>query len=128
MSKNNTATTLGIGAGVAAAAAAGAAAYWLYGAKHSAQHRKVAKGWMLNARAEILDGVEKLKDIDKASYLAMAERVLNTYGSKAGATTAEMGQMMRDVKSAWTHMQSAKKSGTRAVRKTKSSIKKTKKK
>ncbi len=73
MAKKNSGAALEIGAGLAAAAAAAGAAYWLYGAKHSAQHRKMAKSWMLKARAEVLDQIESIKNIDKASYLRMAK-------------------------------------------------------
>lgn len=120
--------SVGMGAGLAAAATAGAAAYWLYGAKHSAQHRKMAKSWMLKARAEVLDAVEKLNDIDKEQYIALAERVLKQYGSKAGASAAEMSQMAKDFKSAWVHMQAAQKSGAKGAKTAKRTAKKTAKK
>ncbi len=108
--------SVGMGAGLAAAATAGAAAYWLYGAKHSAQHRKIAKSWMLKARAEMLDAVEKINDIDKAQYLALAQKVLTQYGGKAGASTAQMNAMMQDFKNAWSHMQAAQKSGSKGAK------------
>ena len=112
---------MGISAGVAAAVAATAGAYWLYGAKHSAQHRRIAKSWMLKARAEVLEAVEKIQDIDKESYMRVVENVLKSYSKKAGTTTAEMSQMMRDFKAAWVHMHVAQKkalSGTNKVSRT----------
>ncbi len=121
---NKNAATIGIGAGIAAAAAA-AGAYWLYGAKHSAQHRKMAKSWMLKARAEVLEGIEKLKDIDKSSYMQMAERIIRSYAGKAGATSAEVARMLRDAKTSWAHMQKAQKSaGKKIVRKAKKTVSK----
>ncbi|HWB33995.1 MAG TPA: hypothetical protein VG753_01590 [Candidatus Paceibacterota bacterium] len=126
MAKKNSGmgVTVGVGAGLAAVAATGAAAYWLYGAKHSAAHRKMAKSWMLKARAEVLDAVEKLNDIDKAQYLALAQRVVENYGSKAGASAQQMSQMMRDFKSAWAHMQAAQKGATKGRGKAKRPVKK----
>ncbi|HVU80274.1 MAG TPA: hypothetical protein VHD37_02835 [Candidatus Paceibacterota bacterium] len=111
--KSGMGMTVGVGAGLAAAATAGAAAYWLYGAKHSAQHRKLAKSWMLKARAEVLEAVEKIQDIDKEKYMAAVGEVLKNYG---GASSAEMGAMMRDFKTAWSHMQAAQKSGSKGAR------------
>ncbi len=122
--KNSTATNVGIGAGVAAAAAAAAAAYWLYGAKHSAQHRRMAKSWMLKARSEVLDAVEKIQDIDKEKYMRIVENVLESYSKKAGTTPAEIAQMMRDFKSAWAHMQVAQKSASRGTKQAKRTTKK----
>ncbi len=40
-------------AGIGAALAAAAGAYWLYGAKDAAKHRKLAKSWMLKASPEV---------------------------------------------------------------------------
>ncbi len=122
--KNNTGAAIGIGAGLAAAAAAAAGAYWLYGAKHSAQHRRMAKSWMLKARSEVLDAVEKLQDIDKEKYMKIVDGVLSTYSKKAGTTPAEVGQMMRDFKTAWGHMQVAQKSASRGTAKAKRTGKK----
>lgn len=111
--KNSTVTTVGIGAGVAAAAVAAAGAYWLYGAKHSAQHRKMAKTWMLKARAEVLDAVAKLENIDKESYMRVVDGVLKNYSKQIGTTPAEIAQMMRDFKAAWLQIQKAQKSTTK---------------
>ncbi|HVZ76149.1 MAG TPA: hypothetical protein VG934_02665 [Candidatus Paceibacterota bacterium] len=121
---NGMGMSVGVGAGLAAVAATGAAAYWLYGAKHSTQHRKMAKSWMLKARAEVLDAVEKLNDIDKAQYLALAEQVVQNYGSKAGASAQQMSHMMKDFKSAWAHMQAAQKGATKGASKAKRAARK----
>jgi hypothetical protein len=123
--KHTAGTAIGIGAGVAAAAAAAAGAYWLYGAKHSAQHRKMAKSWMLKARAEVLDAVEKMKDIDKATYLSIVDSVMKRYANM-NITAQEMAQMMRDFKTAWVHMQVAQKSGAHGVKTAKRTAKRVK--
>lgn len=97
---------VGIGVAAAAAAAAGGA-YWLYGAKHSAQHRRLAKSWMLKARAEAMEAIEKLEDIDKERYMSIVDQVVKTYGK--GASAQEIAAMMKDFKAAWAHMQGKKK-------------------
>lgn len=125
---NNNQKTAGPGAGVAlgaaaaAAAVAAAGAYWFYGAKDAAKHRKTARSWMLKARAEVMEGVEnvieKLGDIDKETYMKIVDGVVKRYAGVAGVTAAEMAQMTKDLKAAWAHMQSARKSATRpAVKK-----------
>jgi NAD(P)-dependent dehydrogenase (short-subunit alcohol dehydrogenase family) len=112
--KISTGAAVGIGAAAAAAAAAAAGAYWLYGSPDSLQHRRIAKSWMLKARAEVMDAVSKMQEIDKAAYLAIVDRVMNRY-AKLGITSNEMSQMMRDFKSAWEHMQAARAEGTRGA-------------
>ena len=106
----------------AALAAAGAGAYWLYGAKDASKHRKAAKSWMLKARGDVLEGVEKLKDIDKERYMQIVEGVMKRYKAMGGVTAAEAAQMASDFKDSWQHMHKAAKS------KAKKSVKKAAKK
>lgn len=112
-----------VSVGVAAAAATAAAAYWLYGAKNAARHRKLARSWMFKARAEVLEAVEKLGDIDKQTYLDIVDKVVKRYSSVSGATSAELMQMTKDLKAAWQHMQSSK-----TAKKVKKTVKKAVKK
>jgi hypothetical protein len=121
---SNTGAMIGIGAGVAAAAAAAAGAYWLYGAKHSAQHRRMAKSWMLKARADVLDAVGKLQNIDKSKYMSIAQNIVDRYAAQANATSAEVASMMRDFRSAWIHMSAAQKSASRGAMTAKRTTKK----
>lgn len=114
--KSNTGSAAAIGVGLAAAAAAAAGAYWLYGAKNAARHRRQVKSWMLKARGEVLEAVEKLQDIDKAKYLAIVESVVARYAGKAGTSRAELAQVAKDLKASWVHMQAAQKKGKRAAK------------
>ncbi len=96
-------------AGVAAAAAAAAGAYWLYGAKDAAKHRKLARSWMLKARAEMMDLVEKAQDVDKDTYMQLAGEVAKRYGAVAGVTAVESKKLVQDLKAGWTYLQAQKK-------------------
>ncbi len=108
--KNNTARNAGIGVAAAAAAAAAAAgAYWFYGSADAAKHRKQVKSFMIKARGDVLSAVERVKDIDKEKYYAIVEKVIQKYAGVAGVTAAEVAEMGRDLKNAWTHMQAAHK-------------------
>jgi len=102
----------GVTGAAALAALAAAGAYWFYGAKDAAKHRKTAKAWMLRARAETMDAVEasiqKLGDIDKETYLKIVGGVLKRYAGVAGVTAADLAQMGKDLKAAWTHMYAAR--------------------
>jgi len=100
-------TLAAVGAGIGAAAAAGA--YWFYGSKDAAKHRKSVRSWMLRARAEVLEAVEKAiakaGEIDKETYMNIVESVLKRYKKINGVTSEAMVQMTRDMKQAWEHMQ-----------------------
>jgi flagellar basal body-associated protein FliL len=71
--KSNTAAKVSIGVGVTAALLSAAGAYFLYGSKDAAKNRKTVKSWMLKAKAEVLEGIEKAQDLSKEDYEAMAE-------------------------------------------------------
>lgn len=116
----------GAGLSVAALAAAAAGAYWLYGSKHAAKHRKMAKSYMLKARAEAMDAVERVKDIDKTQYMAIVDKIVKKYGAAAGVTAAEVGQMTKDLKAAWGHMKAVHDATMAKVRPAKKATKKAK--
>lgn len=113
MASNNKKAGVGVGAAlgvvaIAATAAAAAGAYWLYGAPESSKHRKMAKSFMLKARGDVLSAVEKMRDIDKATYQAVVDRVVAKYSTISGITEAEVAQMKKDLSAAWTHMKAVK--------------------
>ena len=125
MAQKDDTTKIAAAAGIAAAAAAAAAgAYWLYGAKDAKKHRKLAKSWMLKARAEVMEAVEKLQDVDKETYMQIVGEVAKRYGTVAGAGTAEAKRLMQDLKSGWAYMQAQKGPATRRVKAVKKSAKK----
>lgn len=107
--KKQTGSARGVELAVAAAVAAGAGAYWLYGAKDASKNRKAARSWMLKARGEVLEGVEKLRDIDKERYMEIVNRVMKRYKTMSGVTAAEVAHMANDFKDSWQHIQKAAK-------------------
>lgn len=113
--KGNLGMKVGIAAGVTAAVAAAAGAYWLYGAKHSAKHRQMAKSWMLKARADVMDAVEKIGEIDRAAYVRVVDEVMKRYAGVKGSTSAEVAKVVAELKNSWKHMQ---KAGKKVAKKT----------
>lgn len=123
-------TMVSVGAGAATAAVAAAAAYWFYGAEQAAKHRKTARSWMLQARGDVLSAVEKtiekVGEIDKATYMGIVDGVLKRYQGLSSVTSAEILQATRDMSAAWQHMQKARKNT--APKKVKTATKKAVKK
>lgn len=122
----STTTMVAVGAGAAAVAAG---AYWLYGAEGAKKHRKMARSWMLKARAEIVDAietaVEKAGKLDKETYSNIVDGVLKRYAEVAGVTEDEMKVMSKDMQNAWSHMKRIGKSKVNgAVKKAKKTKKK----
>lgn len=112
---NSGAAGAAIGVAAATVAAAAAGAYWLYGAKDAAKHRKMAKSFMLKARADVMDAVERVKDIDKTQYMAIVDKIVAKYSHMAGVSAAEVAQMSKDLKAAWSHMQAVSKTVKKAA-------------
>ena len=68
-----------VGAGIVAVAAAAAGAYFLYGSKNAKQHRKQIKAWTLKAKGEVLEKLEKLKDVNEEIYHKVVKQVSDKY-------------------------------------------------
>ena len=102
-----------VGAGLAAIAAFAAAGYFLYG-KDGAKNRKKVRGWMLKAKGEVLEGVEKLKDVTEEQYAAIVDKVSKKYAGVKNIDPAELETMVRELRGHWKNI---KKSITPAPKK-----------
>lgn len=111
--ETSTGTKVAIGAGLAAVAAFAAAGFFLYG-KDGAKNRKKVKGWMLKAKGEILEGVEKLKDVTEEEYAMIVNKVGAKYKAVKNIDPAEVDTMMKELHGHW---KSIKKSITPAPKK-----------
>lgn len=91
----------GLSAGIAAAAAAAAiGAYFLYG-RHGEKNRKKVKGWMLKARGEILEKLEKLDQVSEDSYSKIVQGVAANYKGARNVTASELSELVSDAKKHW---------------------------
>jgi len=81
---------VGIGFGLTAAAVTAAGAYFLYGSKKATQNRKKVKGWMLKAKGEVLETLEKAESITEDEYKALVETASKAYGTVKSATAGEV--------------------------------------
>lgn len=96
-----TKTNVVIGAGVATLAALAAAGYFLYGSKDGAKNRKKIRSWMLKAKAEVLEGVEKMKDVTEAEYNMVLDKVATKYKSLKNIDPAELEMMVKELRGHW---------------------------
>lgn len=78
-SEVNKAVAVGI-AGLAIAGLAGA--YFLYGSKNAAKNRKKVSAWALRAKAEIMDKLEKVKEVSEERFHTIVDEATQKYGSK----------------------------------------------
>lgn len=75
---------------------------------------------MLKARADVVDAVEELKDINKESYLAIVDDVVRKYADSHAAAT-DIAVITKELRAAWPHIHAAlkpaKKVARRAIKK-----------
>ncbi|OGS40737.1 MAG: hypothetical protein A2506_07690 [Elusimicrobia bacterium RIFOXYD12_FULL_66_9] len=92
-----------IGAGIGMAALAAAGAYFLYGNK-GAKNRERIEGWALQLKGEVLEKMEKLKDLDQEAYERLIDETAERYGRVKRVTTSELKDIKAELKSAWAHI------------------------
>ena len=120
----------GMGLPLAAGVIAGMAeAYFLYGqGKQSAANRKKIKSWMIKAKGEALEKIEKVKELDEESYHKIMDGIAEKYGKLKDVEPAEVEALVKDLKKHWKSMvkdmqpKKKKKPATKAKAKTSPTI------
>lgn len=115
---------VGVGAGLAAAAVIGA--YFL-GGKHGAKNRAKVKSWMLKARGEVLERVEKLEAVSEGAYKKAVQEVAKKYSQVKNIDPKDINSFTADLKKHWRAIgKEITKGAKKAIMKKKSSAKKKK--
>lgn len=122
---------VGIGVGLTAAAVAATGAYFLYGSKNAQKNRKKVKSWMLKAKADVLEALEKAEHITEDEYYALVDVIGGAYSKLQNATQGEISDFKREMKDHWKEIKrngSAQKAFSAARKVTKKRPKKATKK
>ena len=77
-----------------------AAGFYLYGPE-GAQARVKIKAWSLKARAEVLEQIEKARDISDESYAELVDRVTARYGKLKTVGEVEALKLNKELKRHW---------------------------
>lgn len=104
----SSAQKVGIGFGLTAAAVTAAGAYFLYGSKQASQNRKKVKGWMLKAKGDVLEALEKAEHITADEYKALVETASGAYGTVKSATAGEVKDFKKEMQQHWEKLQKNK--------------------
>jgi gas vesicle protein len=86
-------------AGAAIAAAAGA--YFLYGTKQGKKVQKKVKSWALKAKAEVLEKLEKAKDVSEDSYNNIVSTVMSKYEKLKAEHGPEVEAVKKELMNYW---------------------------
>src|ERR1035441_7035652 len=106
-----------IGVGIAALAAAAAGAYYLYGSAEGKTHRRAVKSWMLKAKAEVMDEIEKMKEVNEDTYKQAIAKVAKKYKDVKGMNRAELAALVATLHGHWKDIKGEiKKAGAKTVK------------
>jgi len=99
--KLSTNQKVGIGVGLTAAAVAAAGAYFLHGSPNAKKNRRVVKSWMLKAKAEVLEGLEKAEEMTEDEFNQLVVTVSKSYGKLKNASNADIASFKKEMKENW---------------------------
>lgn len=85
----------------AVALASLAGAYFLYGSKEAVKNRKHLKGWVVKAKGEVIEKLEKIKAESEEEYNTVVDAVLRKYKAVKSIDTNEVDALGRDLKKHW---------------------------
>ena len=95
--KNKTA----LGMEITATVAAIAGAYYLYGSHNSTKHRKQLKSWMLRMKAEVMDKLDEVKDINEEAYNLIVSAVAEKYKQLKNVNSQDVIDLTGRMKGHW---------------------------
>jgi len=108
-----------IGVGLTAAAVAAAGVYFLKGSVNADKNRAKIKSWMLKAKAEVLETLEKAEKMTETEYHELIDMVAAGYSTIQGATRNEVSDFRREMKDHWKKIEKSAvaKKATKVVKK-----------
>ena len=101
MAKKQTSTAPALVAGITGlAAAAIAGSYFFYG-KDGAKHRKHIKSWSLKAKGDVVEKIEKAKELTEETFHQAVDAAVAKYGKVKNVTPEELELFAKDLKKHW---------------------------
>ena len=101
MAKKKTDSNTGEVIAVGAVAAAVAGLVFLYGTDAGKKKRKNVRGWMLKAKGEVLEKLEKAKEVNEAIYDETVEKVVAKYAKLKHVADEEIEPLVKEFKTHW---------------------------
>jgi hypothetical protein len=99
-------SSVGVMLGLAGLAVAGiAGTYFLYG-KDGAKNRKKIKAWTLRAKADVLEKLEKAKEVSQESFHAVVDEITAKYAKVKDADPTDVEKFAKDLKKHWKDIKS----------------------
>jgi hypothetical protein len=89
--------------GLVAAGALAAAIGGIYLFSHRAPKKsaKTAKSWILRAKADVMEEVQKIPHVSRKAYLGVVQSVLKHYANLKDASKDELSGLKKDLEGHW---------------------------
>ena len=94
-----------VGVGLATLAAAAAGAYYLYGHEKASQHRRKLKSWTLRMKADVMEQIENLKDINEEAYNNIVNGIAEKYQQLKEVDPGEVAALAARMRMHWKDIQ-----------------------
>jgi hypothetical protein len=115
--KNNAAKTVGVAALATAAVASIAGAVFLYGTDAGKKKRKQIKSWAIKARGEVLEKLEKAKEVNETVYHDIVKKVMAKYEKVKDIDMKDFTELGKDLSDGWKHIKKELGMGKKVVKK-----------
>ncbi len=104
--------------------AAAAGAYFIHGNKAAQKKIKQVKGWALKAKGEVLERIEKIKEVDENLYQQAIDAVMKKYEGVKSVDTSELSAVAKELKAHWKNIKRELNAGKKVAKKTVAKVKK----
>lgn len=109
-----------------AAVASVAGAVFLYGTDAGKKKRKQIRSWGIKARGEVLERLEKAKEVNEGVYRDVVKAVMSKYEKVKNIDVNELNDLARELTTGWSHIKrqlaGPKKKVTKAVKAVKKAV------
>lgn len=83
-------------------------AYFLYGTKAGDKKRKQISGWVMKAKGEVLEKIEKAKDMSEGTYANVVSSVIAKYKKVKKEHGPEIDALSKELLSYWKQINKGK--------------------
>lgn len=87
-----------------AAVASVAGAVFLYGTDAGKKKRKQIRSWGIKARGEVLERLEKAKEVNEGVYRDVVKTVMAKYEKVKNVDVNELNDLARELTTGWSHI------------------------
>jgi hypothetical protein len=98
---------LGIGVGLTTAVVAAAGAYFLYGSKDADKNRAKVKSWVLKAKGEVLEALEKAERMTEDEFKQLVDTVAAGYDKAQTLSKKEIKDFKKEMLDNWQELAAA---------------------